>query len=178
MATVEFLNPLEELGVGTINLDSLVWRTARSILDLPDTGGLFRIRWNTNESHTFLKRRGIINVSYGYRGRIADELLVTSYPDDILYIGKSQSIRQRFNTIISDDPNSNAVARKIFALLIDDSSTAPRHQRDDITAQELEEILAEIVCDYMEIPHPVEREFRRSYEIGIAKPCLNIEFEH
>ncbi len=122
MATVRFQEPLRELVLGPVNLNPLDWRTARAILALPEAGGLFRIRWNPNSPNTFSERHGGVNVSYGFGGNIVRELFVTSYPDDILYIGKSQNIR---TLVMSITRPSAPIGREILELIRSTHPTLP-----------------------------------------------------
>ena len=77
--------------------------------------GIFRIRWAN--ALNFSERTAIINVSYGYKGHRSQRLRITSYPKDILYIGKAYDMRERIQRIFSNQDTSNLVARKIEALI-------------------------------------------------------------
>jgi hypothetical protein len=144
-------------------------------------GGLFRIRWSPEAPH-FSSRTGVVVVAYGFRASNASLLSVTSYPDDILYIGKARDVWARVARMFSTQQSSNSVARKIAAL-IDEITREEAHKRkeekkDIIEKSELKKILPHVIFDFVSEEHPVKRDFMKTYAVCNEKPCINIGLEH
>ena len=138
-------------------------------------GGLFRIRWNLNKPYNFSLRTAIVTVAYGLKGNIADKMKIESYPNDILYIGKSRDVRKRVDRMFSSQKGANLVTRKLTALL---SRKQPGEQPDNVRFDKLKEVMPEIIFDFVLEEHPVKRDFMKAYAVSNEKPCLNIGLEH
>lgn len=184
MAIVEILNKIEDVKYPPIDLKqsdllNIIWKQFDPISvknteqeKLPDdVAGIFRIRRNPNEISEEAKS-GIIQVFCGSK---RCDIRVTCSPGEILYIGKSTKIKERVAQIFSLDENSNSVARKLVAIFKE-----PHNQPEakDMTPQLLKEIKSRIMFEYLLEPHPILREFLKSYAVSIDRPCLNIGLEH
>lgn len=132
--------------------------------------GIFRIRINPNETLEKAKS-GIIQVFYTPKAR---DIRVTYSSGEILYIGKTHDIRKRVRKIFSRNGGSNLVARKIAAIF----KESKQNSKNDITIETLNDIKKRVVLDYMEVTHPIIREFLKSYAVSIDRPCLNTGLEH
>ncbi len=95
------------------------------------------------------------------------------------YIGKARDVKERVTRIFSTQQSSNSVARKIAALI---DETTPKEAADNpkkpIVDDKLEEIVPQIVFDFVLEVHPVRRDFMKAYAVSNEKPCLNIGLEH
>lgn len=142
-------------------------------------GGLFRIRWRPEVLSP--SRTGVIAVAYGFNASRANQLSVTSYSSDILYIGKARDVWARVARIFSAQESSNSVARKIVALTAKATEEARKQQRGNNCIDNKltpKGVSALVIFDFVQEEHPVKRDFMKAYAVSNEKPCLNIGLEH